>query len=159
MSEPESPELLGQGRYWQDLTVGQRFKTLNRTVTEADLMNFIAVTGMTEAIFIDATFDGAMGGRAVPGALTSGLIEGLQFQTLLQATGLALLEMTIKAVKPVFVGDTIHAIITIEGVRETSKGGRGLVQSSVDIRNDDGQTVMTYDVKRLIAGRPGNSAS
>ncbi|AIT80570.1 MaoC family dehydratase [Novosphingobium pentaromativorans] len=154
MNASRCPEQLGQGHFWQDLSVGQRFRTLNRTVTEADLVNFIGATGMLEAIFIDATFDGAMEGRAVPGALTCGLIEGLQFQTLLQATGLAMLEMTIKAVKPVFVGDTIHAIVTIEAVRQTSRGGRGLVESSVDIRNQRGETVMTYTAKRLIAGRP-----
>ena len=46
---------LGQGFYWQDLQVGQRFRTHRRTITEADLVGFIGVTGMLEAIFIDAT--------------------------------------------------------------------------------------------------------
>ena len=28
---------LGIGLYWDDLTVGEQFKTLNRTITEADV--------------------------------------------------------------------------------------------------------------------------
>ena len=37
----EAPIQLGQGAFWQDLTVGQRFQTRRRTVTETDLINFI----------------------------------------------------------------------------------------------------------------------
>ena len=44
---------LGIGLYWDDLEVGERFKTLNRTVTEADIVNFIGVTGMVETLFTD----------------------------------------------------------------------------------------------------------
>src|SRR3546814_3925899 len=62
---------LGRGAYWQDLHVGQRFRTLRRTITETDLINFISATGMLEAIFIDAEFEGAaIDGRPVPAALT-----------------------------------------------------------------------------------------
>lgn len=59
---------LGQGYYWQDLAVGQRFHTFRRTVTETDIVNFISVTGMLETIFIDATYaHGAIPGRPAPG--------------------------------------------------------------------------------------------
>lgn len=145
---------LGRGKYWQDLKAGDRFRTLRRTVTETDLINFISATGMLEAIFIDATFDGAMAGRVVPGALTCNLIEGLQFQSLLQETGLAMLELTMKAVKPVVVGDSICGIIEIKLVRPTSRGGRAVVESEIDIFNQRDEKVLTYSVKRLLAGRP-----
>src|SRR5215831_15793181 len=93
-SDADKLPRFGQGVVWQNISVGQRFRTFRRTVTETDLVNFISVTGMLEAIFIDATFEGAaMKGRAVPAALTQGLIEGLLFQTMIQGTGLALLEM------------------------------------------------------------------
>ena len=39
---------LGQGVHWQDLEVGQTFRTFRRTITEADLVNFISATGMLE---------------------------------------------------------------------------------------------------------------
>ena len=41
-----APDLLGIGFAWDDLEVGYRFRTVGRTVTEADLANFISITGM-----------------------------------------------------------------------------------------------------------------
>ena len=99
---------LGQGFFWQDLTVGQRMRTFRRTLTECDLVNFIGVTGMLEAIFIDAEYEGgAIKGRVVPAALTYSLIEGFIFQSMIQGTGLAILEVAQKIHAPVLVGDTI----------------------------------------------------
>ncbi|MFZ6764921.1 MULTISPECIES: MaoC family dehydratase [Acetobacterales] len=160
---PPSPEphaadsslpVLGQGFYWQDLSVGQRFRTFRRTVTEADLVSFIGVTGMLEAIFIDAHFDGAMAGRPVPGALTYSLVEGMLFQTMVQGTGLAMLEVQQRALAPVIVGDTIHAVVEVTELRPTSKGNRAVLGSAITVLNQRDQAVMTYTVKRLLAGRP-----
>lgn len=150
----QAPPLLGQGFFWQDLHVGQRLRTLRRTVTETDLVNFIGVTGMLEAIFIDATHDGAMAGRPVPGALTYCLIEGLLLQSMIQATGLALLEVRQEMHAPVVVGDTIEGIVEITGVRPTSKHGRAIVDSTISVCKQDGTKVMTYTARRLLAGRP-----
>lgn len=145
---------LGQGFYFQDLQVGQRFQTYRRTVTETDLVNFISVTGMLEMIFIDAQgAAGAIGGRPVPGALTYSLIEGFFLQTMIQGTGLAMLELTQKILAPVRVNDTIHAIVTVTGVRPTSKGNRAIVDSQVDVYNQRAEQVMTYTARRMLAGR------
>ena len=145
---------LGQGFYWQDLAAGQRFRTYCRTITETDLVNFTAVTGMLEAIFIDATFGtGAIQGRPVPGALTYTIIEGFILQTMIQGTGLAMLELTQKIHKPVLVNDTIHAVVTVAGIRPTSKGNRAIVDSDIEVFNQRGECVMTYQARRLLAGR------
>lgn len=146
---------LAQGFFWQDLQPGMRFETFRRTVTEADLVNFISVTGMVEAIFIDATFDaGAISGRPVPGALTYTLIEGFILQSMIQGTGLAMLELHQTIHAPVLVGDTISAQIEVREIRPTSKGGRAVVSSEIEVRNQRGEKVMTYVAKRLLAGRP-----
>ena len=47
---------VGIGFYWNDLKVGDRFRTLNRTITESDIVNFIGVTGMLETLFTDLSF-------------------------------------------------------------------------------------------------------
>ena len=39
-----SAKRLGQGFYWQDISVGQQFETFRRTITETDLVNFISVS-------------------------------------------------------------------------------------------------------------------
>ena len=148
---------LGQGFYWQDIAAGQRFRTFRRTITEADLVGFINVTGMLEAIFIDAEFsaqEGAIAGRPVPAALTHGLIEGLLFQSMIQGTGLAMLELTLKAVAPVRVNDTVWATIEITEVKPTSKQDRAIVSQQIDIWNQHGELVITYAAKRMLAGRP-----
>lgn len=158
--QPEDKTLvrLGQGHYWQDIEVGQRFRTFRRTVTESDLVGFINVTGMLEAIFIDADYSaefGAIGGRVVPAALTYTLIEGLLFQSMIQGTGLAMLELEQKALAPVFVGDSIRATVEVTGVRPTSKGNRAIVSSTIDVYNQRDQQVMTYRAVRMLAGRDG----
>jgi len=146
---------LGLGYYWQDLAVGQKFKTYRRTVTEADLVGFINCTGMLEVIFMDAEYSathGAVAGRIVPGALTYSLIEGMLFQTMMQGTGLAMLETSMKAVAPVFVDDAIYGVVEVIGIKPTSKHGRAVLASRVTVKNQDNETVMTYDVSRLVAG-------
>ncbi len=152
-SENKNLPRLGQGPYWQDLKVGERFRTFRRTIREADLVNFISVTGMFEEIFIDAEHEGAMGGGAVPSALTMSFIEGMLMQTLIQGTGKALLEFSMKAHAPVRVGDTIWGEVEVTEVRPTSKSGRAVVSSEVKIFNQRNEIVISYLVKRLIAGR------
>lgn len=147
--------LLGQGFFFQDLQEGQRFRTFRRTVTEADLVGFIGVTGMLEEMFIDHEGAAAsIGGRPVPAALTYTLIEGFLLQTMIQGTGLAMLEMTQKIHKPVRVADTIHAVVTVTGIRPTSKGNRAIVDSAIEVYNQAGEHVMSYTARRLLAGRP-----
>ena len=154
MNDTKQAQQLGQGCYWQDLTAGQRFKTFRRTVTEADLVGFIGVTGMLEVMFIDAEpLAGGIGGRPVPAALTYALIEGFLLQTMIQGTGLAMLELTQKIHAPVRVGDTIHALVEVDGVRPTSKGGRAIVDSTVTVFNQREELVMTYTARRMLAGR------
>jgi acyl dehydratase len=150
----ETPPLLGQGFFWQDLAVGQRFRTFRRTVTEADLIGFIGVTGMQEPLFVDATLAGALGPRPVPAALTHALIEGIVLAGMAHGTGLALLETHIHARAPVRVGDTIGAEVVVTGLRPTSAGNRAVVTSDIAVTNQRGETVMDYTVKRLLAGRP-----
>ncbi|MGE8321287.1 MAG: MaoC family dehydratase [Comamonas sp.] len=145
---------MGQGVYWQDLQVGQRWRTFRRTITETDLVNFINTTGMLEAIFIDAEYEGAaMQGRAVPGALTYTFIEGFILQSMIQGTGLAMLELHQKILAPVLVGDTIWAVVEVTGVRPTSKGNRAVVTSQIQVFNQRSEPVMEYTAVRLLAGR------
>lgn len=145
---------MGQGVYWQDIAVGQQWRTFRRTITEADLVGFINVTGMLEAIFIDAEFDeGAIKGRPVPGALTYTLIEGFILQSMIQGTGLAMLELHQKILGPVIVGDTIQALVEVTDIRPTSKNNRAVVTSKITVYNQRQEVVMEYTAVRLLAGR------
>lgn len=157
-----SPPLLGLGLYWQQLAPRQRFRSFGRTVTEHDLMGFVALTGMQEPLFVDATHAGALGfpgqPRPVPAALTHALVEGMLLRGMVHGTGLALLETSIRPKAPVRVGDTVSAEVTVTSVRPTSRGGRAVVVCAVLVANQRGEAVMDYDVTRLLAGLPGETA-
>jgi acyl dehydratase len=53
------------------------------------------------------------------------------------------------------VNDTIRAVITVTGIRPTSKGNRAIVDSQVDVYNQRDEQVMTYTARRMLAGRQG----
>src|ERR1700751_6187013 len=112
-------QTLGLGYTWEELSPGKRFRTLNRTITETDLVLFAGVTGMLETIFTDRTFaaeKGAIQGQFVPAARTYSLIEGLLCQSMIQGTGLAMLDLQQEIRAPVRVGDTIHGEIEVLSV-------------------------------------------
>jgi acyl dehydratase len=109
---------------------------------------------MLEVMFIDAEpLEGGIAGRPVPAALTYTLIEGLLLQTMIQGTGLAMLELTQKIHAPVRVGDSIDALVSVDGIRPTSKGGRAIVDSTIEVYNQRRECVMTYTARRMLAGR------
>jgi len=154
MSQFNDIPQFGRGSYWQALEVGGKGKTFRRTVTEADLVNFIGATGMLEVLFTDATYQGAVKGRLVPAALTYSFIEGLIFQSAIQDVGLALLEVSMKALAPVLVGDTIFAVVEVTNIRPTSKGNRAIVAWEVKVYNQREENVLTYQVTRMVKGDP-----
>ena len=151
------PKILAHGFYWQDLEVGQEFLTFGRTITEADLIGFITVTGMTEMLFTNTLHKGAIEGRIVPAALSYTIIEGLLVQGMIQGTGLALLEVHKKLLSPVRVGDTIHGHVLVTEIKPTSKPGRAVVTCEVTVLKQDDTAAMTYTVKRLMAGDPAKT--
>lgn len=154
-------QTLGLGFTWEQLSPGQRFRTLNRTITETDLVMFTGVTGMLEVIFTDHTFGserGTIQGRFVPAALTYSLIEGLLCQSMIQGTGLAMLELKKQVLAPVRVGDTIHGEVEVTSVRPTSKGNRGIVASRIEVKNQVGEVVISYEATRMLAGRSDKKA-
>ncbi len=154
MNDLAAIPLVGRGKYWQELTVGEKVRTFRRTITETDLVNFISVTGMLEVIFIDTTYPGAVAGRMVPAALSYGIVEGFIFQTMIQGVGLALLSVAIEAKAPAFVGDTIWAVVETTQVKPTSKGNRAIVDSAVTVYNQSDTAILTYNVRRMLAGDP-----
>ena len=148
-------KLLGQGLYWDELKVGDQFKTFGRTITEADIIAFINCTGFLEVLFTDAEFrakHSAIAGRVAPAALIYSMAEGLLMVGLIQGTGLAFLNMELDVKGPVVAGDTIHVEVTVTEIRQTAKGGRGLVRTSNEIKNQRGETVIVYTPLRLLKG-------
>lgn len=149
-------KLLGEGFHWQDLKVGDSFRTFGRTITETDIVNFVSSVGMLESLFLDAeyrTAHSAIKGRPAPAALVYAIAEGMTLNATGQGTGLAFLHMELNVEGPVLEGDTVHVEIEVTEVRPTSRNGRGLVRTRNRIVNQRGETVITYTPLRLMAGR------
>jgi len=154
-------KLLGEGFHWDELTVGDRFRTFGRTVTETDIVGFVSAVGMLESLFLDAEYraaHSAIAGRPAPAALVYALAEGLTLNATGQGTGLAFLHMELNVEGPVMQGDTIHVEIEVIEARAAKKDNRGLVRTRNRIVNQRGECVITYTPLRLMAGRSQSEA-
>jgi acyl dehydratase len=157
MTEIGGYEVLGLGLYFEDLPEGRKFRTIGRTLTEADLVNFIGVTGMTEVLFSNVEFlrnESDIRQRVVPAAMVYSFAEGLLIHATMQHTGFAFLHMELNVVGPSLVGDTIHVECeVIESRRSASRPNRGLVRSRNSVVKQDGKVVLTYTPLRMVKAR------
>ncbi len=150
-------ETVGLGLYFEDLPVGKTFKTLARTIQDADICAFCNVIHMTETLFTDMEFiknESDIKGRLAPGALSYCFAEGLLAQATMQKTGYAFLNMELNIENPAFAGDTIHVECeVIESRLSNSRPGRGLVRSRNKVIKQDGKVVLTYTPLRMVKCR------
>ncbi|MBL8571405.1 MAG: MaoC family dehydratase N-terminal domain-containing protein [Phreatobacter sp.] len=157
MTASEAMPTVGLGFRWEDTPVGFRFRTIGRTVTDADITAFVGVTGMVEVLFTNLDYlekeSLFAGKRLAPGALVYCFAEGLLMQSAVQGVGLSFLGMDLKVEAPTFAGDTIHVECEVVESRATSKPGRGMVKTANRIVNQRGETVMIYSPARLVKGR------
>jgi acyl dehydratase len=157
-------ETVGLGFCFEDLSVGRQFKTIGRTVTEADITNFVNCTGMVEVLFTNLEFlayESDIKRRLAPAALVYAFAEGLLVQSTMQHTGLAFLHMELNVENPVLAGDTVHAECEIIEARPSkSRPDRGLVRTRVRVVKQDGTTALTYTPLRMVRCRAtGGGAS
>ncbi len=150
-------ETVGLGCYFEDLPVGRQFKTIGRTVTEADITNFVNCTGMVEVLFTNLEFlahDSDIKRRLAPAALVYAFAEGLLVQSTMQHTGLAFLHMDLNVESAVCAGDTVHAECEIiEARRSRSRANRGLVRTRVTVVKQDGAVALVYTPLRMVRCR------
>jgi len=156
-------DVLGLGLFYEDLPVGRSFKTIGRTITETDIINFVTCTGMTEVLFTDHEFQATesdIKGRVSPGALVFTFCEGLLTQASMQHTGFAFLGMNLEIKGPTVAGDTIHVEVeVIESRRSNSRPNRGIVRTRNRVINQRGEVVMIYTPQRMVKARTYGEAA
>jgi 3-hydroxybutyryl-CoA dehydratase len=101
------------GYYLEDLSTGMK-AAFAKTVTEADVLMFAAVSGDTNPLHLNAEFaeQTRFGKRIVHGMLTTSLWSTL-VGTKLPGPGSAYMSQEIHFLKPVYIGDTVTAVVTI----------------------------------------------
>ena len=146
--------MIGEGLDFEAHAIGATYRTLGRTVSETDIVNFVNLGGFNEPVFMDMEFvarESVFKRRAAPGALTFSLSEGLIMQTgLIHGTGMAWLGGEIKVVAPVLEGDTIRVEVEVVDKRETSKADRGIVTYRHLVLNQRGEVVLEAKIQRMI---------
>jgi acyl dehydratase len=143
-----------QGLTFEAHTVGARFHTGGRTVSETDIVTFVNLCGFNEPLFMDMEYvarESVFKKRAAPGALTFALSEGLIMQTgLIHGTGMAYLGGEMRVIAPVLEADTIRVEVEVADKRETKKPDRGIVTYTHRVTNQRGELVLEARLQRMI---------
>jgi oxepin-CoA hydrolase/3-oxo-5,6-dehydrosuberyl-CoA semialdehyde dehydrogenase len=143
-------------KFFDELRIGETYRTARRTVTEADIINFATLTGdHFYAHMDDAAARASIFGRRVAHgyfliSAAAGLFVDPAPGPVLANYGLEDLRFT----EPVGIGDTIQARLTVK--RKQKREGRpgerpsGVVAWDVEITNQDSRTVAAYSVLTLV---------
>ena len=153
-------------RCFEDLQIGDSLLTHRRTIGEADIVAFGGISGDYFYMHFDeiAAGQSQFGRRIAHGYFVLSAAAGLFVSP---APGPVLANYgldTLRFVKPVGIGDTIRARLTckrkIDRNRRDAKGaGQGVVAWDVEVSNQDGDMVASYDILTLVAKRPPISSN
>ncbi|WP_376087231.1 MaoC family dehydratase [Roseomonas sp. CCTCC AB2023176] len=109
------------GVFFEDLSVGQT-ASFGKTVTEADILMFAAVSGDTNPVHINAEAAAAsmFKERIAHGMLSAGFISAV-LGTRLPGPGTIYLSQTLKFRAPVTIGQTVTATVEVTALDAAKK--------------------------------------
>ena len=143
--------------YYEDYAVGDEFVTPARTVSETDVTLFAGLSGDYNRLHTDAEYarEQLFGERIAHGLLGLSIVVGLAYRTEIDPDGaLAFLGLSWKFSGPIKFGDTIHAVIRIVSMRETSKPDRGIVVQAIRLLNQRDEVVQEGEFTMMVKRRP-----
>jgi 3-hydroxybutyryl-CoA dehydratase len=142
---------------FHELSVGDTRRTGGRTLTEADVTNFAGVSGDFNHLHTDAAAmaDSPFGERIAHGMLVLSAATGLIWQTRTEEEREAVVafygidELRFRA--PTFIDDTIHVELEVlEKEARDSGPGTGTVRYGVEVKKEDGTTVISCEMRSLL---------
>lgn len=147
--------------YFEDCEIGQCVRTPGRTITEADVVMFAALTGDWNSIHVDKEFarTSPFGQRIAHGML--GMVAGtallgrLGWFTLWPESMMAVTALNkVRFAAPVLIGDTICLEAEIVEKRLMPGASRGLITTRMQIQNQRNEPVITLRVQIIAGCRP-----
>ena len=143
--------------FFDDFSVGQKFISKARTITEADVVNFAGLSWDHNQLHTDAEY---AAGTQFKKRIAHGLLgviahAGLTYQ-LTEDSILALLELKWQFKAPIYIGDTIHVEQVVGKMRESSTGDRGILKFEKEVINQGDEVVQTGTTTILLA-KKGNT--
>jgi acyl dehydratase len=146
-----------KGLFFEEYEVGQSITSQGRTVTEADVVAFAALSGDWNAMHTDAEFAAKhpFGQRVAHGLLVLSIASGLAIRLgFMEETVLAFREMgEWKFSLPVFFGDTVRVQATVTETKSMPRLGGGLVTLKVQVLNQDDKVVQRGTWGVLVRGQ------
>ncbi|AVF54867.1 UNVERIFIED_ORG: acyl dehydratase [Pseudomonas parafulva] len=143
--------------YFDELYEGQEWNSPRRTITEADIVMFAALTGDHNPVHTDEEFakNTVFGGRILHGPAGFAIATGLESRLgIKEGTAIAFLGMTWDLRGPIKIGDTIHVNQKVGSKRETKKPGVGIVNFQVALVNQRGESVQEGEWKVMMHCKP-----
>ncbi len=144
-----------QPKWFEDFETGDVMTTRGRTVDIGDITQYAGLTGDHYQLHTDAAFmaGNRFGQRIAHGPLTFSLAVGLVGLSGFYGDAIvALVEITgLKAMKPVFPGDTLHVVATVT-THEATGPKYGTLGVTYSVRNQGGDEVMTF-LQTMLAKR------
>ncbi len=109
------------GYAFEDLQVGQT-ASMGKTITDADILMFAAVSLDTNPVHMDADAAAAsvFKERVAHGMLSAGLISAVM-GTRLPGNGTVYLEQTLRFRRPVRIGDTVTATVEVVSLDQAKR--------------------------------------
>jgi acyl dehydratase len=145
------------GLYFEEFTVGQKIASVARTVAESDILTFAGLTGDHNQIHTDAEFAKGtqFGQRIAHGLLGLSIAVGLLMRTgVLEGTVMAFREIIEwKFIKPVFIGDSIHAEMEVKEMKAMPRVGGGLAMIAMEVKNQKNESLMRGTLAVLVASK------
>ena len=133
------------GMYFEEFSLGDRFVTEKRTITETDIVNFVNMTGLHTPMFANMEYvrqETIFKERIAPGALVLSIaVAQWARMGLVHGTSLAMLGLQAKFTSPVKPGDTIGSEIDVISKHESTKTDRGSVDFRYAVKNQEGVVV------------------
>jgi 3-hydroxybutyryl-CoA dehydratase len=112
---------MSTGTFFEDLSVGQT-ASLAKTITEADILMYSAVSMDTNPVHLDAETakQSMFGERIAHGMLSAGLISAV-LGTRLPGPGTVYLRQSLRFAAPVKIGETVQATVEVTELNAARK--------------------------------------
>lgn len=146
-----------EGKYFDELEIGNEFSTRSRTMTETDIVFYAGFSWDHNPEHTDAEFaKGSVFGERIAHMLLSLVFaNGLSASTaLLRGTARGFLGMSWRALGVCKIGDTLHVKETILEKKASSRKNIGIVTIRIDVINQRGEVVNQGERTMLVAHKP-----
>ncbi|WPB55895.1 MaoC family dehydratase [Xylophilus sp. GOD-11R] len=143
------------GLYFEEYDESWTFETPPVAITDARIQAFVELHGFSTPTYTDPGYmQAAYGGRLAPGLLVLCTAEGQVLSAgVTRRRGIFLMELTPRFLRPVHAGDTVAGRIRFQSKKPTSRPDRGVVVTTHEVVNGQGETVIRYDATRMIRTR------